>query len=64
MIAIVQYRIGTYTGEVRVFCDPDDETETVIATAKRIVRNRSGGSLPPGSESWKEVSREEESDAR
>lgn len=60
MIAIVQYSVGTYTGEVRVMCDPDDETSTVIATAKRIVRNRAGGSLPFGAESWREVAREEE----
>lgn len=60
MIAVVRYNVGTYTGEVRVRCDPDDETATVIATAKRIVRNRAGGSLPPGVESWREVSREDE----
>ena len=62
MIAVVRYNVGTYTGEVRVFGDPDDETATVIATAKNIIRRRAGGSLPPGAESWREVSREEEDD--
>ena len=60
MIAVVRYSIGTYSGEVRVRCDPDDETDTVIATAKRIVRNHAGGSLPFGAESWREVERIEE----
>jgi hypothetical protein len=58
MIAVVKYQVATYSGEVSVNCSPDDENEYIIAKAKNIVRNRAGGSLPFGYESWKVVSRE------
>lgn len=58
MTATVKYQIGTYSGEVKVYnVDPNDETEHVIARAKRQVFR---GAFPPfGAESWREVSREE-----
>lgn len=56
MIAIVKYQIATYSGEVNVPCDPDDDNDVIIAKAKRILRNRSG-SFPFGYESWKVVDR-------
>lgn len=57
MIATVKYRVATYSGEVQVNCDENDEDEYIIAKAKIIVTQRSGGSLPFGSESWKVVER-------
>ena len=57
MIATVKYQIATYSGEVQVNCNENDEDEVIIAKAKRIVTQRSGGSLPYGYESWKVVER-------
>ena len=57
MIATVKYQVATYSGEVKVNCDENDENEVIIAKAKRIVTQRAGGSLPFGYESWKVVGR-------
>ena len=57
MIATVKYQVATYSGEVQVNCDENDEDEYIIAKAKRIVTHRAGGSLPFGYESWKVVER-------
>lgn len=57
MIATVKYQIATYSGEVQVNCNENDEDEVIIAKAKRIVTQRSGGSLPFGYESWKVMER-------
>lgn len=57
MIAIVRYQVATYSGEVQVNCNENDEDECIIAKAKRIVAQRAGGSLPFGYESWKVVER-------
>jgi hypothetical protein len=48
MIATVKYQVATYSGEVQVNCDENDEDEYIIAKAKRIVTQRAGGSLPFG----------------
>lgn len=57
MIATVKYQVATYSGEVEVYCDENDEDEVIIAKAKRIVTQKAGGSLPFGYESWKVVGR-------
>lgn len=57
MIATVKYQIATYTGEIQVNCEPNEEDEFIIAKAKRILRIHSGGSTPFGSESWKVLNR-------
>ena len=59
MTATVKYQIGTYAGTVQVNCNPEDEAETIIARAKRILRNRAG-SFPAGiyNESWRITNRE------
>lgn len=58
MVSVVEYRVGTYEGTVTVTdVDPDEETETVLARARRIVTRQAGGTLPPGSMSWREVDR-------
>ena len=57
MTAIVRYQIATYSGEVQVNCNENDEDECIIAIAKRIVTQRAGGSLPFGYESWRVVLR-------
>ena len=57
MLATVKYQVATYSGEVQVNCNENDEDEYIIAKAKRIVRQRTGGSLPFGYESWKVIDR-------
>lgn len=60
MTSTVAYRVATYAGEVVVRdVDPDEETSTVIARAKKQIE-RINGPLPFGSESWREVSRKDE----
>ena len=57
MQATVKYQIATYSGEITVNCEPDDENEVVIAKAKRILRSKAGP-LPFGYESFKIISRD------
>lgn len=58
MIATVRYQVATYSGEVHVNCDENDEDEYIITKAKKkIVTQRAGGSLPFGYESWKVIER-------
>jgi hypothetical protein len=57
MIATVKYTVATYQGTIQVNCHPNDEDEQVIAKAKSILRQRVGGSLPYGYESWKVIER-------
>ncbi len=58
MEATVKYQVATYSGQVTVNCEPDDDNEYIIEKAKRIVKNNAGGSLPFGYESWKIISRD------
>ena len=58
MVATVKYQVATYSGEVQVNCNENDEDEYIIAKAKRIL-TRAGGFLPFGYESWKVVDRYE-----
>lgn len=60
MTAKVKYQIGTYSGEVQVNCNENDEDESIIARAKRIISQRAGGTLPFGYQSWKIIKREEQ----
>ena len=57
MIATVEYQVATYSGEVKVNCDENEDDEFIIARAKRMLENRAGGSLPFGYEIWKVVER-------
>ena len=57
MLATVEYQIATYSGKVKVNCDPNDEYDHIIAKAKRVVKLKTGGSLPFGYESWKVTER-------
>ena len=57
-IVVVAYTVGTYAGKVTVTgCLADEDDDTVLARARRIVIQRAGGSLPFGSQSWRVVSR-------
>jgi len=58
MSATVKYHVATYSGEVEVTCDPNDETEYILAKAKRLVTRQAGGFLPFGSQSWKIINRD------
>lgn len=54
--AIVKYQIATYSGEIQVNCDPDDDNEIVIGKAKAKLR-RLYGELPFGYQSFKVIER-------
>lgn len=56
MIATVEYHIATYRGKVTVFCQPDDDNETIIAKAKAKLRQRVYN-FPLGYEGWKVIKR-------
>lgn len=56
--ARVQYNVGTFTGEVMLYdVGPDEEDETIVARARKLVTRNAGGSLPPGAQTWKVLSR-------
>lgn len=55
MLRTVKYQIATYSGEVSVNCDPDDDNEMIIARAKKIIRQKAGGYLPFGYEHFEIV---------
>jgi glycosyltransferase involved in cell wall biosynthesis len=56
---IVSYQIATYSGEEIVYCDPNDDDETVIEIAKSQIRRKAGGSLPQGYQSFQIIERED-----
>lgn len=51
----VKYQIATYSREITVYFDEDEdpETDVIIAKAKNRLRRDAGGSLPFGYESFK-----------
>lgn len=56
--ARVEYDVGTYTGEAMIYdVDPNEDDETIVARARKLVTRNAGGSLPFGAQSWKVVSR-------
>jgi hypothetical protein len=56
---IVHYQIATYSGEITVICDENDDKDRIIAKAKTILKNTGGKtSLPMYYESFKIISRE------
>ena len=57
MTAKVKYQVATYSGEITVNCDENDENEAIISKAKRILTRQMGGSLPFGYESFKVAER-------
>ena len=60
MTAKVKYSIATYEGTILVSCTRDEDDESIIARAKRILRHQAG-SFPIGIyyESWKVIYRSE-----
>lgn len=58
-MATVKYELGVYSGKIDVFCEENDDNETIIAQAKRELRRRAGP-LPAGPmyESWKIIARD------
>jgi hypothetical protein len=55
--ATVKYQMATYSGEVEVNCDSNDDNDQIISQAKAILRREAGGSLPYGYESFKVTDR-------
>ena len=39
MVRTVKYQIGQYSGTVTVNCNEDDDNDTIIAKAKRQLKN-------------------------
>jgi hypothetical protein len=58
MTAKVKYSIATYEGTILVSCTLDEDDESIIARAKRILRHQAG-SFPIGIyyESWRVIYR-------
>ena len=44
----VRYQVATYSGTVDVWCDENADYNEIIAKAKALLRQRSGGTLPFG----------------
>lgn len=57
-LCIVKYQVATYSGEIEICCDENDENEYIIAKAKKILKRKSGGNWPFGYESFKIILRE------
>jgi hypothetical protein len=53
---IVKYQVATYSGEIEVYCDENDDNDFIINKAKGILR-RKVGAFPFGYESFKVISR-------
>ena len=47
MIVKVHYQIATYSGVELVSCDPDDDSEVIVAKAKKQLKQKTGD-LPFG----------------
>lgn len=58
--ATVKYQVATYSGEISVTCESDEDNEVVCARARRLLIRRSGGSLPFGYESFRVIEREDD----
>jgi hypothetical protein len=56
----VKYQIADYAGTVTVNADENTDTETVIALAKKRLRQKAGD-FPLGYQSWRVVKNSEES---
>lgn len=57
--ATVKYQVATYSGEITVNCDSNDDDDQITARAKSQLIRRSGGSLPFGYESFRVINRED-----
>jgi hypothetical protein len=55
--ATVEYQVATYSGEIVVFCDENDDNECIEARARRQLVSRAGP-LPFGYESFRVMRRE------
>lgn len=47
MTYTVDYQVGTYSGSIEISVDDGDDTEQIIAVAKRTLWRKSGGHPPP-----------------
>jgi len=56
---VVRYQIATYSGEEVVYCAANDDNDVITAKAKRQIKQKSGGSLPFGYESYNIIERED-----
>ena len=58
-LATVKYQIATYSGEIHINCNENDEDEYIISKAKSLLKRRSGGCWPFGVEYFEVVSRKD-----
>lgn len=56
--ATVKYQIATYSGEIAIFCDENDDNDVIEAKAKRQLI-REAGQLPLGVQEFCVVNRED-----
>lgn len=57
---IVHYQVATYSGDLLIYCDSDDDSEHVMAMAKReLIRQGGGLPLPLGYQRFTITSRED-----
>jgi hypothetical protein len=57
-IATVRYHVATYSGDISVSCDENDDNETICAMARAQLRRRVG-ELPFGYQSFRVTDRQE-----
>jgi len=55
---IVKYQVATYSGELIVYCDSNDDIDYIIAVAKKQLRQSSGDNWPFGYASFNIIERE------
>jgi len=55
---VVRYQVATYSGEEIVYCNANDETEHIVAKAKKQLKSKSG-EFPFGYQSFKVIERED-----
>jgi len=55
---VVDYQVATYSGQIIVYCDCNDENDVVEAKARRQLTQSSGGNWPIGYQSFTIVERE------
>jgi len=55
MIAIVEYQLLSYSGNIRVTCNKDDADKVLIDKARKILEWLTGKTLPGNDKGWKVI---------
>ncbi len=57
MIAIVEYRFGSYEDTIDVYCEDDDTDETIIKKAMEKLKEQLKGDIPDTWQYWRVLRR-------